>query len=127
MDQMIKNEQALAQPLAQTDVLGLCYESGSGQTRQISSPVKGLLACPYGRNPSPCTLPFDSMKGVFTASPTNSKRSSITKHRLRKPNTAIASTAHDGLCVGPYSLPCNVSVSERTLVRFNGLYAAGAV
>ena len=28
-----------AQGLAQMDVLGLCYDSGSGQTRRISSPV----------------------------------------------------------------------------------------
>ena len=44
---------------------------------------------------------------------TNFKRSSIRKHRPRKPNIAIASIAHDGLCVGPYSLPSTVSVSER--------------
>ena len=37
---MIKNEQALAQPLAQTHVLGFHYEGRFTQTHQISSPVE---------------------------------------------------------------------------------------
>jgi hypothetical protein len=71
------------------------------RTRQISSPVKGLLACPYAPKilrpvRSPLTLSkVDSSHRRETASDHR-----FQKHRPRKPNIAIASTPHDGLCVG---------------------------
>jgi hypothetical protein len=111
---IIKTGQALAQLLAQSRVLGLPlrgkihsdapdFQSGEDALARLRTVPESFAL----------TLPFDSIEGAFSESTTNFKRSSITKHRPRKPNIAIASIAHDGLCVGPYSLPSTVSVSER--------------